>query len=200
MNHRILIAVLSLIAFGPACQPLWAQEQEQAQAEMTAEQQAWMAYMTPGEPHQSMAKMVGKWKADNTFWMAPGQPPTKSEGTVVSEMILGGRYLKSTYSGSVWGMPMEGIAIEAYDNAKKMHRSFWIDNMGTGFAITEGKMNDAGELVMKGVMTEPSGGDVPVRQVITHQSDDQYTFKMYMNAEGGEFKTMEIVYTRIKDE
>ena len=39
-----------------------------AQAEMSADQKAWMEYMTPGPMHEMMAKSVGEWKTKNTYW------------------------------------------------------------------------------------------------------------------------------------
>jgi hypothetical protein len=61
---------------------------------------AWMEYMTPGKVHENLAKGVGEWKSIIKFWMAPGTEPQISEGSAVSEMILGGRYLQSKHSGT----------------------------------------------------------------------------------------------------
>ncbi len=72
-----------------------------AQDEMSADQKAWMDYMTPGPMHEMMAKSVGDWKTKNTFWMDPEGEPIVTEGNAKFEMILGGRYLKSTHTGMV---------------------------------------------------------------------------------------------------
>ena len=87
---------------------------------MTPEQQkAWTEYMTPGKYHEMLAKTAGEWKTVSKWWMDPSKEANISEGTAVNEMIMGGRYLKSTNSGMMEGMPFEGLAIQGYDNAKK---------------------------------------------------------------------------------
>ena len=67
-----------------------------------------MDYMTPGSVHQMLAKSDGEWTAETTLWAAPGAPPTKSTGTAVNRMILGGRYQESKNTGNFMGMPFEG--------------------------------------------------------------------------------------------
>jgi hypothetical protein len=34
--------------------------------------------MTPGDVHKMIAKSDGQWKEDVSWWMAPGQEPSKS--------------------------------------------------------------------------------------------------------------------------
>jgi len=59
-----------------------------AQDEMSADQKAWMDYMTPGPMHEMMAKSVGEWNTKSTFWMDPEGEPMECEGTAKFEMIL----------------------------------------------------------------------------------------------------------------
>ena len=91
----------------------------------------WETYMTPGEAHKIMASWDGIWTAEITMWMAPDAPPSKSTGTVVNKMVLGGRYQQSTFKSNFNGMPFEGLGTLAYDNEKKMYTATWIDNIGT---------------------------------------------------------------------
>jgi len=58
--------------------------------------------------HQAFAKMVGNWKAIVTVFDAQAGEQNKSEGSAAYEMVLGGKYLKSTFKGSMMGMPYEG--------------------------------------------------------------------------------------------
>ena len=46
------------------------------------------------------------------MWNDPAGEPMMSEGTVVSEMIMDGRYLQSKHTGSYMGMPMHVLAVE----------------------------------------------------------------------------------------
>ena len=118
--------------------------------------QNWMAYMTPGKAHEMMAKTDGTWDGDITMWMEPGGQPMKSTGTAVNKMILGGRYQHSVHTGSFMGQPFEGINTLAYDNAKKVYITTWIDNMGTGIMQAEGAWDPAIKgIVFKGIMFGP---------------------------------------------
>lgn len=161
-------------------------------------QKAWQEYMAPGDMHSVLARVAGEWNAKVSMWNDPTGEPMVSEGTVSSEMILGGRYLQSTHTGTYMGMPMNGIALEGYDNSKKKFVSTWIDNFGTGIMVSEGDYNsETKETVYHGKMTNPmGGGEIITKQVMKMIDDDNAVFEMFMVMDGQEVKSMEIVYTR----
>ncbi|MCO4291822.1 DUF1579 domain-containing protein [Solitalea sp. MAHUQ-68] len=160
-----------------------------------ASMKAWQAYMTPGEVHKMLAKDDGQWTYEMTAWMAPDAPPSKSTGTCVNKMILGGRYQQSTYKGTFMGQPFEGIATTAYDNGKKTFYSTWIDNMGTGIMWQEGQWDDASKtLTMMGKSYDPmKGKDCQSKSVMKWPDVNTQVMEMYMVMDDGkEFKTMEL--------
>lgn len=161
---------------------------------------AWADYMTPGQPHKMMAKWDGKWKEDVTFWMQPGAPPTKSTATVVNKMIMGGRYQQSIHTGTMMGQPFEGQGTLAWDNARKMLISTWIDNMGTGIMYLEGPWDStSNSATLKGKTTDPSTGkEMDIKQTFTVVNDNTQKLEMFMTQDGKEFKNMEIMLTRTK--
>ena len=165
-----------------------------------AAMQAWMAYMTPGEMHQMLADAVGDWDTKSTFWMNPEGDPMVSEGTTKIEMILGGRYQKSTTTSEMMGMPFEGISITAFDNATKEFINTWIDNMGTGMMIGRGKYDEATKkAVLKGTYVDPmTGNDEPFMETYQVVDNDHHTLEMYVYPGGQEFKSMVVEYTRKK--
>lgn len=168
-------------------------------AQDEAMMKAWQEYMTPGPMHEVLAKGAGEWKADITMWMDPAMAPTQSQGTSKCEMIFDGRYFHGTFEGTYDGKPMHGMELSGYDNAKKEFFSTWIDNMGTGIMHLKGTYDEASKtLNYSGVMTDPMGNDVKVREVVKHLDDNTMHFEMYMDHQGQEFKTMEIKYTRVK--
>jgi hypothetical protein len=175
--------------------PAWAQDQ-QGSAEEAAMMQAWMAYMTPGEPHQILAKGAGEWEHQVKSWMAPGTTPTEGTATSESEMILGGRYLADHFTGNMMGMPFEGHGISGYDNAKKKYFMGWIDNMGTGLMTGWGDYDaSTKKITYTGTFTDPvTGEDKAFRSVTTLVDDNNSIFEMYMPAHdgSGEYKAMEI--------
>lgn len=161
----------------------------------------WMDYMTPGKEHQMMASWNGTWTGEITMWMAPGGAPTKSTATAVNTMVLDGRYQQSTTTGSFEGMPFNGMSTVAFDNAKKVFISTWIDNMGTGIMVGQGPWNEATRsITLKGTMVDPmTGKDCKFREVMKIIDDDHQLMEMYVPDEKGkEYKSMEIKYTRNK--
>lgn len=162
----------------------------------------WVKYMTPGKEHQMMASWDGTWEGEITMWMSPDGPPTKSKGVASNKMVLEGRYQQATYSGSFEGMPFTGMSTLAFDNAKKVFISTWIDNMGTGIMVGEGPWNEESRsITIKGKMIDPTTGkDCQFREVFTIIDNDHQLMEMYApdSKTGKEYKSMEIKYTRKK--
>ena len=167
-------------------------------AQTEAEQKAWMEYMTPSPVHKMLASADGNWNGAVTMWMADGAPPEKMTAISNNKMILGGRYQQTTVSGSMMGMPFEGMSILGYDNAQKLFKSTWIDNMGTGVMNLTGTWDEAtNTMTMRGTSYDPlQGKESDVRQTFKIIDDKNQLMEMYMTKDGKEFKAMEIVYTR----
>jgi hypothetical protein len=194
LNTKSFIVILfSCILFYSTT--VFTQEMNQDEA-----MQKWMDYMTPGDMHEMMAKSVGEWTFVSKYWMDPSAPPTVSEGRSVNEMMLGGRYLKSTNYSDVMGMPMEGINILAYDKAVNEFFSFWIDNLGTGMTMARGKYDEKTKISkMRGTMVDPmTGQEVEYIQSMKFIDDNNQLFEMFMVYDGNEVKNMEIVSVRKK--
>lgn len=169
--------------------------QQGDQAEMMKK---WQEYMTPTTAHQAFAKMTGNWNAAVTMYM--GGQETKSDGTGTYEMMLGGRYLKSTFKSTMMGMPFEGFGLDGYDNATKEYLSIWADNFGTGIMYLKGKMDDKTKTITyTGTEVDPmSGKDIPVKTVTKIIDDDHTVMEMYTIDNGKEVKNMQIEYSRAK--
>ena len=162
---------------------------------------AYESYATPGNEHSMLAKDDGMWTEEITMWMTPGAPPMKTKSTATNSMILGGRYQQSVHKGTFDGNPFEGISTVAFDNARKVYISTWIDNMGTGIMIMEGNYNPKTKIIsMSGKQVDPvTGKNMDVREEITIIDDNTQNMKMFITPIGGkEFQNMEIVMTRMK--
>ncbi len=159
---------------------------------------AWQNYMTPGDVHKMIASSDGSWNEDITMWMAPGAPPSKMSATVENKMIMGGRYQQSTTTGTFNGMPFDGQNLLAYDNAKKVFLSTWIDNMGTGMTQMQGTWDAATKTInFTGTSVDPSTGkDMNIRQTFAIADNDHQKIEMFATQNGKESKTMEINLTR----
>ena len=164
-----------------------------------AEMAVWMKYMTPGDMHKLLASQNGDWNVDLTFWTKADVPPTKSKATCKNTMIFGDRYQESIHTGEIMGMPFEGKSLCGYDNAKKTFQSTWIDNMGSGIMYLEGKYDLKSKTInFSGYTVDPATGkSVGVREVFKFIDEKNQLLQMYMTTDdGGEFKNMEIKFTK----
>lgn len=160
--------------------------------DMEAMQKAYEAAITPGKEHKMLSETVGQWKTKTTSYMM-GQKMT-SEGTMEADMMMGGRYLRSRFMGTMYGMPFEGQNIEGYDNVRKQYYSSWVDNMGTGFTNATGTYDEKTKiLTYTGKTPNPMTGlDETFKNTFQKVSDTKYMFIMYMLSEGQEVKVMEM--------
>jgi hypothetical protein len=162
---------------------------------------AYEAAAKPGAEHAMLATSAGRWNCTVKAWMDPQAEPQVSEGTEESEMVFGGRYLKSHFKGSMMGQPYEGMGTLGYDNVKKKYVGNWHDTMSTGILSFEGDYNQqAKEMVCRGAYADAATGkDQPCRLVTRFVSDDQHVFEMWgPDPTGSEVKWMEITYNRAK--
>lgn len=195
MKIRLTTAALCLLAL-----PVLAQEpKEPAPGAGNAEMEAMMKAVSPGEPHKQLARKAGDWTFTNKMWMDPSQPPMESTGTMRGEVILGGRYVQTTWNGSFMGRPFEGRGVDGYDNLAKQYVSSWVDNMGTGILHSTGTCDDKGmKCTLKGDMLDPASGRKSyMRQDFTWTDDNNFKHEMYgPGPDGKEIKFMEMVLKR----
>ncbi|MFQ5489416.1 MAG: DUF1579 domain-containing protein [Phycisphaerae bacterium] len=169
--------------------------------EQAAQMAMWMKSMTPGEHHQHLQAMAGKWKADTKFRMGPEQPWQETESDSTGKMVMGGRYLLQNFNGEgMMGMSFEGMGILGYDNMKQKYTAVWIDNMGTMTWVAEGTCDGSGKVItLHNTFLDPmTGKETEATTVYRIESPDRYIMEMYgMTPDGKKFKSMEIVHTRV---
>ena len=164
---------------------------------------AMMAYGTPGEMQKMMASWNGTWSSDMTMWEYDGATPHKMASTAVNSMVLGGRYQSSKHTGTMMGMPFEGMSLMGYDNAMKKFVSSWVDNWGTGIMMLSGPWDATTKtLTLTGSMPDivRPGKECTMREVFTVVDDNTQHMEMYGPdpKTGKEFKMMEITMKKKK--
>ncbi len=199
---RIVCTVLAVLMLASIA--AMAQDKKPATPAPTADQQKQMADMmalvSPGPAHAAMKKLEGEFDYTITMIM-PGSPPQEYKGHRSAKMIMGGRYLDETYTGTFMGMPFEGHGTMAYDNVQKKYLSTWIDNMGTGIMFGNGSGDAAGTTwTMNAEMADPMTGKMtPTRSVTKVVDADHMTMDMFgPGPDGKEAKMMSIAATRTK--
>jgi len=201
MPIRTKLAVLSLSLALIAAGALSAQDKPEGGMGMSPEQMEAMTKATsPGEMHKVLAKLAGDWTFTNTMWMAPGQPPTESTGTMHAETVLGGRYVQSVWKGEFMGQSFEGHGTDGFDNLTQQYVSSWIDNMGTGILYSTGTCEAGGtKCTTTGSGSDPmTGGTSTMKSVLIWVDDNTFKNEMYTKdpASGQDVKMMEIVAKR----
>ena len=193
MKKTIVLLTLCL-----AVAPLLAQEKPSA----AEQQKAMEVYMKAGavtENHEFLKKYAGTWDCQVKGWMAPGQPPTVSQGTFQGEMRLDGRFLFMDFKGEMFGQPFAGVQIIGFDNMQQKYISLWIDNTSTFFFMTTGTRQD-NVISESGLFPDPlTGAQLPVKARTTWVSADEYLYEQFMvQADKSEFKSMEMSCKRRK--
>jgi uncharacterized protein DUF1579 len=202
MKNRSTLAVLFLLVLCCTVVSALAQDKPKepaAPAMSAAEMEAMQKAATPGEPQKRLGRLVGDWTFTNTMWMAPGQPPATSTGTMHGVALMGGRYVEHTWKGDMMGMPFEGRGTDGYDNVGKQYVSSWLDNMSTGIMYSTGSCDAAGKVCnYSGEMWDPmSGKKITSRSTITWMDDNTFKNEMYgPGPDGKDMKWMEIVAKR----
>jgi hypothetical protein len=191
MSGKKFAAISIVLAL--AVSAAFASTLQQSQQDQQKAMDAYMKMAATNENHAYLAKFAGEWNISTTAWMQPGAPPQTSKGSSQSEMILGGRFLKMHFKGTMFGQPFEGLQIVGYDNMKKKITSFWIDSTSTAFFLTEGSIDMATKTTTEtGVWPDPMGGTMGVKGITKMVTPDEYTYEMYMiGPDGKEFKSME---------
>ncbi len=157
-----------------------------------------MKYAMPGPMHAAFKPMEGKFKAVVKTYVQPGMDPQVSEGVSENHLILGGRYIEQKYTGTMMGMPFEGMGMTGYDNKGKRVWSTWLDNMSTKAFVMDGTMSEDGKtMTCEGMSEGPDGKPMKYKTVTKIISDKTHSFSMLTTEGGKELPWMEITYTRM---
>ena len=80
-------------------------------------------------------KLIGSWEGDCRTWFEPGTLADTS--TVIGEFgpLLGGLFLRHTYTGTIQGKPRRGDETIAFNSLTKSYQTAWVDDFHMSDAI-----------------------------------------------------------------
>lgn len=167
---------------------------------MQAMMEAWQKASTPGPQHKQLAEhFVGKWNVKQTIFMDPSAPPMTQTGSSSSEAVLGGRQVRSDFSGSFMGQAFNGIGYSGYDNLASRYTSTWMDSGSTSTMLAYGDYDPATKTyTYTAEMADPmkDGKMTSIRMAIRIVDADHHVFDMFETHDGKEAKSMTMEYTR----
>ncbi|MHC4090741.1 MAG: DUF1579 domain-containing protein [Planctomycetota bacterium] len=167
--------------------------------EIPPEMAAWLKYAAPGEHHEHLQPLAGKWELAVQHRHSAEAPWDESKATSEIRPVLGGRFLVEKVTGEFMGGVFEGLGIYGYDNFHKKYTSIWMDTMSTMTMSSTGTCDGSGKVfTYVGDSEDPASGDTKqMRSVTRVVNDNKHVMEMYHTGPAGkEFKVMEIVYTR----
>jgi uncharacterized protein DUF1579 len=159
---------------------------EEMNEEMMKKMIAEQAKLAP--EHKNFLPMVGTFACEMRFMMAPGEEPEVSTGTSVNSLILGGRFMKTNFSGEMemFGdkMDFEGFGLLGFDKGKGEYVSSWCDSMTTSLIVASGEPGESGKSISVVGSSQSPMGEVPMKTVYEIESDDKYTMVFYQAMPG----------------
>lgn len=165
-----------------------------------AAMKAWLAKAEPGAPHALLAKMTGSYAIESRFFAGPEVAPLISVASLEQTMVLGGRYLRQEFAGTMNGQAYQGFGVLGFDNVKAKFFSFWVDAVSTAPLQHEGGCVDAEckTIDMRGQYLDPTTRKTKsTRLTLETNADGKLVQTLYdVDARGRPFKSLELIYTR----
>jgi len=152
-------------------------------------------YATPNRNHEFLHAFTGHWNTQTRIMYTESQ-----HGTANANMILGGRFLEMSYTGTLMGIPLKGRTTLGYDNFKKKFTAVFIDNLGTSIRTAQGSLDHSAKVLsLWGTMDEWMTGehDKPVMYRYRIADQDTIVFEIFdLSITDGEAKVIEVLHTR----
>ncbi|HWT51581.1 MAG TPA: DUF1579 family protein [Caulobacter sp.] len=151
--------------------------------------------------HAALARLAGHWNVSQTYWTDPGAKPVVDPGEADFAMVLQGRHLRQTLRIASKEKPFEGLGYIGYDTAAKTFFSTWMDVNFTGFIVAKGDYDPtARRYTFVGAVPDPArpGATAPLREVMTVQDEDHFTYDYFETREGREFQAVRLEYARVR--
>jgi hypothetical protein len=159
----------------------------------------WFNANLPKSEHAELfGRMLGDWTTTLSWRIAPDAQPEVSTGRASNTSNLQ-RFVRQEFDGEMLpGMKFQGSALFGFNNATKQYENVWIDNTTTAITTNVGAKQADGSILWTGSFTDPATGEKKTsKATLSWQGNNQMTWTQWdVSAEGVEFASLEVVYTR----
>ena len=100
----------------------------------------------PVLPKELLKSLVGSWEGTCQTWFQPGKLADESKVKGKISPILGGRFVRHEYEGTIQGKPRHGEETIGFNSMKKRFQISWFDDFHMNYAImfSEGEATPRG--------------------------------------------------------
>ena len=173
----------------------------------------------PGKIHLSLNPLIGMWNMDISVWNGPDdQSPQRLRGSMQRKWVMKGRFIEertteipeqsvilSEFRGRrpfmQAGTRYHGVGYLGYDRLAGIFEHIWIHDDSTRMYYSRGRYDkNRSTLILSGSWTDPYDGTIIFsRTELIITDDDSHTVNRFISdTDTGEFRDLEIVYTRVQ--
>ncbi|HWB18691.1 MAG TPA: DUF1579 family protein [Phycisphaerales bacterium] len=159
-------------------------------------------FCSPGPAHRALQPLIGTFKGTITLTSPSNPKPVTISGTIIREWVLGGRYIRETYSSSTEEGEFRGIGYLGYNAFDGRYEFVWMDSESTAIVLETGTLNAKTDVLsMSTAVRDTQSG----RLVIGHGSvdfsdaDHQKSVTYHVDKNGEEYKAFEANFDRVKE-